>query len=90
MDPALIGSIFAGITGLLTVITGYLLNCRKIETEHVADDVTTLNTELGDLRDRLDAALAHIYELRGVMTANHMPLPDLPDELTARRNRRGA
>lgn len=90
MDPALIGAIFAGVTGVLTVITGYLLNRRKIETEAVADDVTTLNTELESLRTRLDAALAHIYELREDMARRGHEPPPIPDELTRRRDRRGA
>ena len=87
MDPALIGSIFAGITGVLTVVTGYLLNRRKVETEHVANDVNELTAKLDDLRARLDAALSHIYELRGVMSARDLPVPAMPDELTARRRR---
>ena len=91
MDPALVGAVFAGITGVLTVVTGYLLNRRKIETAHVASDVTTLNTELDALRTRLDAALAHIYALREDMARHGHTPPDMPDELAYhRRSRRGA
>lgn len=89
MDPALIGSIFAGITGLATVITGYLINRQKVRTDHVADEVGAVEAELVELRERFDAALRHIYELRAVMGANSLHVPDLPDELASRRSRRG-
>lgn len=88
MDPALIGSIFAGITGLATVVTGYLINRQKVRTDLVASDIDQVEAELADLRERFDAALRHIYELRGAMTAAQMTVPELPDQLQARRTRR--
>ncbi|PKW15914.1 hypothetical protein [Saccharopolyspora spinosa] len=88
MDPALIGSIFAGVTGVLTVLTGYALNKRKVETEQVSRDIGDLTSEVEDMRTRLDVALRHIYELRGVMTAAQIAVPELPDELQTRRTRR--
>lgn len=88
MDPALIGSLFAGITGVLTVVTGYLLNRRKVETDAVVANVDDLTAEVDDLRTRYDAALSHIYQLRETMAAGGVPLPPIPDELT--RRRRGA
>ena len=88
MGPELIGSIFAGATGLLTVVFGYLLNRRKVETDHVARDVDAMHAEITELRERFNTALAHIYELRGAMSARGMPVPDMPDDLAARR--RGA
>ncbi|MER7076644.1 hypothetical protein SAMN02982929_05294 [Saccharopolyspora kobensis] len=88
MDPALIGSIFAGITGLATVITGYLINRQKVRTDLVSADVGQVEAELADLRDRFEIALAHIYELRAAMGAHELHVPELPDELTLRRRRK--
>lgn len=85
MGPELIGSLFAGLTGLLTCVFGYLLNRRKVETDHVARDLDTLESEITELRDRFNAALAYVFELRGVMSAHSLPVPEMPDELKRRR-----
>lgn len=77
MDPAVIGAIFTGVASIATVVTGYLLK----RTENVAANVD-------DLRVKFDAAIRHIYELRGVMTAHDLDVPEMPDELTERRRRR--
>lgn len=86
MDAALIGAIFAGITGLVTAIGGLLLNRQRQRTDSVLD----LETEVADLRRKFEAALRHIYALREDMARHGHAPPEMPDELTTRRSRRDA
>lgn len=86
MDAALVGAIFAGLTGLVTAIGGLLLNRQRQRAESVLD----LETEVRDLRRKFEAALRHVYALREDMARHGCTPPDMPDELTTRRARRDA
>lgn len=86
MDAALVGAIFAGITGLVTTLGGLALNRQKQRVDSVLD----LENEIVDLRVKFEAALRHIYALREDMARHGHTPPEMPDELTTRRARRDA
>jgi len=86
MDAAFVGAVFAGLTGLTTAIGGLLLNRQRQRAESVVD----LESEVLDLRRKFESALRHIYALREDIARHGLTPPEIPDELTTRRDRRDA
>lgn len=81
MDAALVGAVFAGITGLITAAGGLAANRR---TRSLAD-TAALETSVDQLRATNVTAMAHIHHLRMLLAAHGVQPPDLPDGITPRR-----
>lgn len=86
MDPALVTAIFAGLTGVIGACAAGLSSRQKSVTR----DVDALDDQVQAIQRQLEAALRHIWELRQELSANGLPVPPVPDELSRRRNEKCA
>lgn len=84
MDAALISALFAGLAGLVGSVAAALSTRQK----RVQRDVDALDIEMTVLQRQLEVAVRYIHDLRLELSMHGLSVPDMPDDLTRRRERR--